>query len=39
MGQPWCDNDARRLLSVGGPDVIDALDDILRGVSAQRARA
>jgi hypothetical protein len=33
MDQPWRDNDARRLLSTGGTDVIDALDDILRGLS------
>jgi hypothetical protein len=37
MGQPWRDVDARTLLSVGGPEVIDALDDIVRGASAQGA--
>jgi hypothetical protein len=34
MGQPWRDDHARRLLSSGGSDVIDALDDIVRGISA-----
>jgi hypothetical protein len=37
MSQPWRDADARRLLDVGGIAVIDALDDIARGVSAQAA--
>jgi hypothetical protein len=35
MSQPWRDADAERLLAVGGTEVIDALDDIARGVSAQ----
>jgi hypothetical protein len=30
---PWRDADARRLLRSGGPDLIDALDDIVRGIS------
>ena len=35
MGQPWRDVDGERLLAVGGTEVIDALDDIARGISAQ----
>jgi hypothetical protein len=35
MGQPWRDADAHRLLSIGGTEVIDALDDIMRGISSQ----
>ena len=31
--EPWHAADARRLLSFGGSDVIDALDDIVRAVS------
>jgi hypothetical protein len=34
MGQPWREDDARRLLAAGGADVIDALDDILRGIAS-----
>jgi hypothetical protein len=34
MGQPWRDDHARRLLSAGGTEVIDALDDIVRGISS-----
>lgn len=37
MSQPWTDAEARRLLSFGGTEVIDALDDIVRGVAAQAA--
>jgi hypothetical protein len=33
--EPWHDADATRLLDTCGSSVIDALDDILRGVSAQ----
>ena len=33
---PWRAADGRRLLDVGGSAVIDALDDIVRGVSRQR---
>jgi hypothetical protein len=34
MSQPWREDHARRLLSSGGTDVIDALDDIVRGISS-----
>jgi len=37
MGQPWSEEDGRRLLARGGTDVIDALDDIVRGVARQAA--
>jgi hypothetical protein len=37
MAQPWRDDDARQLLSSGGLEVIDALDDIARGISSQAA--
>jgi hypothetical protein len=37
MAQPWRDDDARRLLASGGIEVIDALDDIARGISPQAA--
>ncbi len=35
MCEPWCEADARRLLASGGAAVIDALDDIVRGVTRQ----
>ncbi|HEX7095991.1 MAG TPA: hypothetical protein VF183_08905 [Acidimicrobiales bacterium] len=35
MSQPWDERDAGRLLECGGTSVIDALDDIVRGVAAQ----
>jgi hypothetical protein len=35
MCEPWCEPDARRLLATGGAAVIDALDDIVRGVTRQ----
>lgn len=35
MCEPWCTADAQRLLEVGGSAVIDALDDIVRGVNRQ----
>jgi len=35
MCEPWRAGDARRLLEVGGIAVIDALDDIVRGVNRQ----
>jgi hypothetical protein len=31
--EPWRSGDVRRLLAAGGPDVIDALDDIVGAVS------
>jgi hypothetical protein len=33
--EPWRAADARRLLTTGGHDLIDALDDIVRGARAQ----
>lgn len=33
MCEPWCAEDAARLLDAGGSAVIDALDDIVRGVN------
>ncbi len=35
MCEPWRAADARRLLDSGGSAVIDALDDIVRGVNRQ----
>ena len=35
MCEPWRSGDADRLLHCGGTAVIDALDDIVRGVSRQ----
>ena len=35
MCEPWCTADVRRLLAAGGTAVIDALDDIVRGVNHQ----
>ncbi len=35
MCEPWREADARRLLEAGGAAVIDALDDIVRGVNRQ----
>jgi hypothetical protein len=35
MCEPWRPRDAQRLLEVGGIAVIDALDDIVRGVNRQ----
>ena len=34
--EPWTGAEARRLLAAGGPQVIDALDDIMRGVANAR---
>jgi hypothetical protein len=33
--EPWRHADARRLLAVGGDDLIDALDDMVRSVCSQ----
>jgi hypothetical protein len=37
MCEPWREGDGRRLLAFGGSGIIDALDDIVRGISAQAA--
>jgi hypothetical protein len=35
MSEPWRASDGRRLLEYGGTQIIDALDDIVRAISAQ----
>lgn len=35
ISEPWHDADANRLLDICGSSVIDALDDIVRGLSSQ----
>jgi hypothetical protein len=37
LAQPWDARDSRRLLASGGAEVIDALDDLARGITRQAA--